>query len=153
MLLRIFGADVDRTIAAFWQDAGIKTVVLDSTDSAATHRTFGSGPQFDIVIDDGCHRLKCIGATWKNLQPLLRADGVYVIEDYPAYYTEHVGWDPLEKFQGKGVGEVCMKRDNKLGGGVVWLVIVYPEKSRAPTLANTPDIECRGVRKAAKSDI
>ena len=77
---RIFGADVDPGIATFPRDAGVKTLVVDSTVPGLPARSF-VGTQFDIVIDDGSHATLDQLRTFQNLWPLMHPTGVYIVED------------------------------------------------------------------------
>ena len=124
---RIFGTDIDPTIATFSHDMGIKTVVCDSTDPVSVDAAF-RGQIFDVVFDDGCHRLTCIKQTFENLYPRLAPGGLYVIEDFPMYYkTKGKSWRPDVLFGGEG-RTVCLRVD----GNNELLVVVYPPDSRAP---------------------
>ena len=40
---------------------------------------------FDVIIDDGCHRISCIATTYQHLIPYLSPEGVYIVEDFPKY--------------------------------------------------------------------
>jgi hypothetical protein len=55
------------------------------------------GP-FDIVIDDGSHRMADVLATLRHLYPRMPADGIYVVED-----TQAAFWD---EFGGTAPGDV-----------------------------------------------
>jgi len=48
---------------------------------------------FDLVVDDGGHTSKQIVDAWKGAWPLLRAGGLYIIEDLHAVY-EYEEWKP-----------------------------------------------------------
>ena len=124
---QIFGGDVDSTITAFPRDIGIKTVVVDSTDKEEVERTF-QGQQFDIIVDDGCHRLTCIRQTFLNLLPMLKRDGVYIVEDFPSYFRSKDAnlWSPDAIFGGAG-RVVCFRDDTDSE----LVVIVYPKETRA----------------------
>lgn len=54
--------------------------VCDSTDAAAVKRLLGS-TTFDIIIDDGSHKIDEQLATLRNLLPRLSLIGIYVLED------------------------------------------------------------------------
>ena len=124
---RIFGSDIDPTIATFSHDMGIKTVVCDSTDAVQVDAAF-RGQTFDVVFDDGCHLLGCIKQTFENLFPRLAPGGLYVVEDYPKYYkSKGKSWRPAVLFGGEG-RTVCSRVD----GNNELLVVVSPPDSRAP---------------------
>ena len=124
---QIFGADVDSTITAFPRDMGIKTVVLDSTDQKQVKQTM-QGRKFDIIVDDGCHRLSCIRQTFLNLLPFLKTDGVYIVEDFPAYFRskDEKIWSPQAIFGGDD-RVVCFRDDTD----AELVVLVYPKQTRA----------------------
>jgi len=63
----------------------VTTHLLNSTDRAAVDQFLAAHPeQFDIIVDDGCHRDTSQLETVRNLWRALKPGGYYVIEDiYP----------------------------------------------------------------------
>lgn len=140
---RIYGSDIDPTISSFPKDIGIKTVVLDSTVQANVVRSFGREKLFDIIVDDGCHFLECIKNTFRNFWPLLTARGVFVVEDFPAYYLdpENVAdWSPDKMFPAlaSNIKQICVQKDTGFAGE--FIVVIYPTGSVAPLLPGCQSI-------------
>ena len=77
---RIFGVDIDPAVPTFPLDAGIKTMVMDTSKPGILSRAV-AGTSFDIIIDDGDHRQSRQIATFKNLISALKPTGVYIVED------------------------------------------------------------------------
>jgi len=63
----------------------------DQTDSLALTRLSSEYQGFDIIIDDGSHRNDHVITTFQILFPLLRANGVYVVEDTQTSYWPSKG--------------------------------------------------------------
>ena len=138
---RIYGVDIDPTITSFPRDIGMKTLVFNSSDRNAARNSLGTATHFDIIIDDGCHFLSCIFKTYSNLAHLLTSTGVYIIEDWPPYYKEFKGTDPYTRAEFTSNGyRVCMVKDRAAGGGVEYLVVIYPPNSLAPMLSHCDEV-------------
>jgi hypothetical protein len=58
----------------------------DQTDSEALHRLSSEYGGFDIIIDDGSHLNEHVIKTFQMLFPLLRQNGIYVVEDTQTAY-------------------------------------------------------------------
>jgi Methyltransferase domain len=58
----------------------------DQTDSEALHRLSSEYGGFDIIIDDGSHLNEHVIQTFQMLFPLLRHNGIYVVEDTQTSY-------------------------------------------------------------------
>jgi hypothetical protein len=58
----------------------------DQTDSEALLRLSNEYGGFDIIIDDGSHVNEHVVKTFKALFPLLRQNGIYVVEDTQTAY-------------------------------------------------------------------
>jgi hypothetical protein len=58
----------------------IVTKLGDSTDKAQTDAVLGD-QSFDLIIDDGDHRLPGQHATYENLWPRLNPGGLYIVEE------------------------------------------------------------------------
>jgi hypothetical protein len=63
----------------------------DQTDSLALTRLSNEYHGFDIIIDDGSHKNEHVIETFKILFPLLRQDGIYVVEDTQTSYWRSKG--------------------------------------------------------------
>jgi hypothetical protein len=63
----------------------------DQTDSLALGRLSSEYRGFDIIIDDGSHRNDHVIITFKILFPLLRPEGIYVVEDTQTSYWPSKG--------------------------------------------------------------
>lgn len=77
---QVVGADIDRGV--LFEEERIKTYFVDQTDPRSLAEFANStGGKFDLIIDDGLHlpyaNLNAINA----LLPLLKSDGVMVVED------------------------------------------------------------------------
>lgn len=76
----IYGLDLDLGVPQFESDAHIKVLAgMSSTDQSAAEAL--RGIQFDIIVDDGAHLARLQTMTLSNLWPLLKPDGIYIIED------------------------------------------------------------------------
>jgi len=138
---RIYGVDIDPTVTSFPRDIGMKTLVFNSRDQIAARNSLGTATHFDIIIDDGCHLLSCIFKTYDNLAHLLTSTGVYIIEDWPPYYKEFEKTNPYIRAEFTSNGyRVCMVKDRAAGGGIEYLVIVYPPNSLAPMLSHCDEV-------------
>lgn len=87
---RIVGLDVNPDAA---REAGerIEVVVGDQADTELLARIVeGAGP-FDVVIDDGSHRIEHQRPTLEFLWPHVKPGGVYVVEDTHTSYLEQYG--------------------------------------------------------------
>jgi hypothetical protein len=58
----------------------------DQTDSEALHRLSNEYGGFDIIVDDGSHLNQHVIETFHVLFPLLRQNGIYVVEDTQTAY-------------------------------------------------------------------
>eukprot|EP01084_Bolivina_argentea_P102379 183418_1 len=126
----VYGIDVDPGIPTFVKDAHIKTVVINSGDEIEVDKTFGEGIKFDIVIDDGCHRVQCIRDTYRILAKYLKYDGIYIIEDYPHYGLQFLsGLRSLARaYKYRRVTIHADKYEKN------FVAILYPQNSLAPDI-------------------
>lgn len=95
---QIFGIDiVDR---AQYDTARIKTLIGDQGNrDALAHVIAMTGGEFDIILDDGGHRMDQQQISFGALFPTLKSGGLYIIEDihtsfpdrYPDYGVEPDG--------------------------------------------------------------
>ena len=76
---RVFGIDL-RTVEV----AGAKTMTIDQNDVAGLEAfSLENGP-FDVVIEDGAHRVKESKNTFEAIWPHVSKGGLYVVEDWVA---------------------------------------------------------------------
>lgn len=75
----------------------IRTFQGDQSDPEFLAAVVQSLAGVDIVIDDGSHRSSDVLASFATLFPLLRADGIYVIEDVETSYWPEYGGCPDPK--------------------------------------------------------
>jgi hypothetical protein len=81
---RIVGIDLqDKTR---FREPRIDIRQCDQTDAAALRALSDEYGGFDIIIDDGSHRNADVIATFGILFPLLRANGLYAVEDLQTAY-------------------------------------------------------------------
>jgi hypothetical protein len=76
----IYGMDVDSALLV--NDHRIQSFLCNQTDEEGQRgiaETLGGG--FDLIIDDGCHEVPTQILSAKIFFPLLKPDGIYVIED------------------------------------------------------------------------
>lgn len=74
---------------------------VDQTDSSGLIKlAHDVGGNFDIILDDGGHRMDQILITFKSLFPFLKKGGLYIIEDtHTSYWFSHGGYGTLDKPQ------------------------------------------------------
>lgn len=87
---QIVGVDINPECAQL-AEPGVEIVIGDQGDPA-THRAlrdrFGT---FDIVIDDGGHRMDQQVTTFRELYPAVNLGGVYLVEDLHTSYMPNWG--------------------------------------------------------------
>ena len=88
---QIVGVDINPECARL-AEPGIEIVIGDQADPA-THRALRSRfGDFDIVIDDGGHRMDQQVTTFRELYPAVKAGGLYVAEDlHTSYHPDFDG--------------------------------------------------------------
>jgi cephalosporin hydroxylase len=78
----------------FVEEERIKVYVGDQTDPELLNRINAEYGPFDVIIDDGSHISEHIVKTFAVLFPLLKGDGIYVVEDtQTSYWPERGGSD------------------------------------------------------------
>ncbi len=77
----IYGADHDE--GALFNDERIKTYYVDQANTESILEMWKkiNEKDFDIIIDDGCHRYEETINFFENSKKFLRSDGIYIIED------------------------------------------------------------------------
>jgi hypothetical protein len=72
---------------AIFQDTRIHTFLVDQTDKDSI-QNICSKSQFDFILDDGGHIYNDQIKSFEILEPFLKKDGIYIIEDLnPEYWT------------------------------------------------------------------
>lgn len=65
-----------------------KDVIVEEGNS--TNQILFKDIKFDIILDDGCHKIDSQMKTFNNYFPLLKKNGFYVIEDLRGKYHEKI---------------------------------------------------------------
>lgn len=82
----IVGIDVKKD--CMFEEPNIKTELLDSTSSDNTNIIREKyGGDFDVILDDGLHEIDAQVNTFIAFWPLLKKNGIYLIEDIQDPYT------------------------------------------------------------------
>ena len=80
----IYGCDIDLSTFVF-DNPRIHCFYCDQSSSVSLQQVvFQTGGQFDLIVDDGSHRIDHQQLTFQVLYPLLNPKGVYIIEDIDA---------------------------------------------------------------------
>jgi hypothetical protein len=98
----IVGIDIDDKDVAL--GPRVHTLRGDQASTDDLGRAVATLPQLDVVIDDGSHRGDDIVTSFRFLFPLLRAGGMYVIEDlHTSYWEQYGGAVPAPATSGVGL--------------------------------------------------
>jgi len=81
----IVGVDINPECKQF-SEPGIDIVIGDQADRAFLRSLSNRYPDLAILVDDGGHRMVQQIATFEELYPRLRSDGVYLCEDIHTSY-------------------------------------------------------------------
>jgi hypothetical protein len=90
----IYGIDIDpKAIERAWRkmpDPRIKLDVVDQGDrEALTTYANNTGVKFDVIIDDGGHKMSQQITSFEVLWPFVSGSGIYVVEDiFTSYWTK-----------------------------------------------------------------
>ena len=80
----IYGCDIDLSTFVF-DNPRIHCFYCDQSSPVSLQQVvFQTGGQFDLIVDDGSHRIDHQQLTFQVLYPLLNPKGVYIIEDIDA---------------------------------------------------------------------
>lgn len=86
----IVGVDINPECAKF-AEPGIEVVIGDQADRAFLRSLADRYPDAAVVVDDGGHRMNQQIATFEELYPRLRSEGVYLCEDTHSSYMPAFG--------------------------------------------------------------
>ena len=86
----IVGVDINPQCSQY-AEPGIDIVIGDQGDRAFLRTLSDRYPGFAILVDDGGHRMHQQIATFEELYPRLRSDGVYLCEDTHTSYMPAFG--------------------------------------------------------------
>ena len=87
---KIVGVDINPDCEKF-AEPDIDVVIGDQSDRAFLRELAARYPDFAILVDDGGHRMHQQIATFEELYPRLRSDGVYLCEDTHTSYMPMFG--------------------------------------------------------------
>jgi hypothetical protein len=88
---RIVGVDIVPECRAFEEDQ-ISIRIGAQSDTGFLQGLLDEFGPFDVVLDDGSHRMADVTATFGFLYPRIATDGVYMVEDlHTAYWAEYGG--------------------------------------------------------------
>ena len=93
---RIFALDIEPSCKTF-EEPGISIYTGDQTDPPLLEKIAFEAGGFDVVIDDGGHRMNQQIDSFNLLFPHLRDGGIYIIEDMHTSYMEEYGGGLLTK--------------------------------------------------------
>lgn len=87
----IVGIDINPECKAV-EEEGIHVRIGDQGDAAFLQSLIDEFGPFDIVLDDGSHRMDHIRRTFEFLYPKISKNGIYLVEDlHTAYWQEYGG--------------------------------------------------------------
>jgi hypothetical protein len=89
-LATIVGIDVNPKCKALEED-GIHIRIGDQSDTKFLGDLIEEFGEFDLVLDDGSHRMEHIRKTFDFLYPKITKNGVYIVEDLHTAYWEEFG--------------------------------------------------------------
>lgn len=87
---KICGVDINPACQQLEED-NIRIFIADQSDRQALGAICAQCPKFDIVVDDGGHRMEQQRATFDVLWEHLNDGGVYICEDVHTSYFEDMG--------------------------------------------------------------
>jgi cephalosporin hydroxylase len=88
--VRVIGVDIDKRCARF-AERRIKIVIGDQEDRAFLRRLAKKYGPFDVVIEDGGHRMDQQINTFEEIWPAVADGGVFLIEDLHTSYWPSYG--------------------------------------------------------------
>jgi len=82
---KIFGIDINPSVTRF-TTKNIQIIIADQENRTLLEEYFSDQPPFDIILDDGGHMPNQQKNSFEALFPLLKEDGVYIVEDIQTSY-------------------------------------------------------------------
>lgn len=73
---------VDIMPRCIWPEGTVKLLMDQADPRLPDHLIEISSQGYDLIVDDGNHRAAFVERSYKNLWPILRPGGFYVIEDW-----------------------------------------------------------------------
>jgi hypothetical protein len=94
---QIVGLDCDSKCLK-WAGEGVKVYVGDQADVVRLCQIHYEDGPFDIIIDDGSHKMRDQQLTFSTLFPLMKDGGIYVIEDlHTSFWPPWLDEDGVER--------------------------------------------------------
>ena len=88
----LLGCDIDPKCGELeYNDPRVRVIVGDANATQTLHAIREISSNFDIIIDDGSHQSFDIFNSFVNYFPLLKPEGVYIIEDSHTLYSDSFG--------------------------------------------------------------
>ena len=81
----LYGMDINPACKKL-EEKGIKILIGDQADRTFLRKIRSELPKLDIILDDGGHTMKQQIATFEELYPHLKEDGIYMCEDLQTSY-------------------------------------------------------------------
>jgi hypothetical protein len=101
----------DNQIGALFQDDRIKTFYCDEGNLGSLNQLKEQvGNEFDLIINDASHKPDLYILSTKALLPLLKKDGIYIIEDI---HKDHIS-KVEEAFKDYDIEIIRLEEDRKL---------------------------------------
>lgn len=87
----IIGVDINPDCKQY-EELGIQIRIGDQGDPAFLQELINEFGEFDIILDDGSHKMEHVLETFIHLYPRTSKNGIYLIEDlHTAYWGEYGG--------------------------------------------------------------
>lgn len=74
-----------------YDDPRIQVIVGNANELVTFEKIFNRSRNYDIIIDDGSHRSNDVISSFLTYFPLLKPDGVFIVEDMHCAYWEEYG--------------------------------------------------------------
>lgn len=90
-MAKIVGIDIDKKCKSF-EGPGVAVRIGDQSDPGFLQSLIDEFGPFDVVLDDGSHKMEHVRGSFTFLYPLIPKNGVYMVEDlHTAYWPEYGG--------------------------------------------------------------
>lgn len=88
---RLVGADIEPRCKQ-WEDSGTRIFIGDQADRRFLQKVAQKARPIDVVVEDGGHHPDQQIATFEVMYPLIKPDGVFVVEDlHTSYWSSYSG--------------------------------------------------------------